>query len=49
MGTGGPWVGVEAMADNVHGFNVNKTVTKIGFHQVYKKMEVTWNLHKAAT
>ncbi len=46
MSAGGPWAGVEAMADNTHGFDVKETVAKIGFH---KKNEVMWNLHKAAT
>ncbi len=26
-------MGVEAMADNAHGFNVKETVAKIGFHK----------------
>jgi hypothetical protein len=38
MGVGWPWVAVEAMVDNAHGFDVKEIIVKIRFHQ--KKMEV---------
>jgi hypothetical protein len=31
MGAGGPWLAVEAMVDNAHGFNVKEIIAKIGF------------------
>jgi hypothetical protein len=47
MGAGGPWAAVEAMVDNVHGFDVKeKIIAKVRFRQ---KNDVTWDLCKAAT
>jgi hypothetical protein len=48
MGVGGPWAMVVAMADNAHGIDVKEIIAKIGFHHT-QKMEVMWNLHKAAS
>jgi hypothetical protein len=36
-GAGGPWAGVEAMADNAHGFDFKETVAKIGLHKKEQK------------